>query len=60
MFLFCSQNVNYLPGITAAFEPLALPGALLPTSRFNPGLDFPWNWRFDSECDPAIRLSHYG
>ncbi|KIM86789.1 hypothetical protein PILCRDRAFT_64934 [Piloderma croceum F 1598] len=46
MLLCCSQNVNYLPGITAAFEPLGFPGVLFPTSKFSPGVDFPWNWRF--------------
>jgi len=57
ILLCCLQSVNYLPGITAAFEPLNLPGVLLPTSKFNPGVDFPWNWRFDSEY---IRSPHFG
>jgi hypothetical protein len=44
--------VSHLPGIIAAFEPLALPGSLLPTSRFNPGVNFTWKRRFD--CEHAL------
>ncbi|KAG6812865.1 hypothetical protein H0H92_015793 [Tricholoma furcatifolium] len=37
--------VNSLPGMRIPFQPLAAPGALIPTSWWNPGLRFPWEWR---------------
>jgi cytochrome P450 len=41
------MTVNYLPGIIAPLAPLCLPGAAIPTSWWNPGLDFPWLERFN-------------
>ncbi|GLB42781.1 putative cytochrome P450 [Lyophyllum shimeji] len=38
--------VNHLPRMRVPFQPLAAPGAVLPTTRWNPGLRFPWLWRF--------------
>ncbi|GLB42270.1 putative cytochrome P450 [Lyophyllum shimeji] len=38
--------LNHLPGMRVPFQPLAAPGAILPTTRWNPGLRFPWLWRF--------------
>jgi len=38
--------VSNLPGIRAPFQPLALPGALFPTSWWNSGLDLHWARRF--------------
>lgn len=37
--------VNHLPGMRVPFQPLALPGVLIPTSWWNPGIRFPWEWR---------------
>jgi hypothetical protein len=37
-----NQAVNSLPGIRTFFEPYNLPGALLPSTWWNPGLDFLW------------------
>ncbi|KAF8483089.1 hypothetical protein JB92DRAFT_1659845 [Gautieria morchelliformis] len=39
------KSVDYLPGPRCFFSPLSLGGAILPTGRFNPGLDWPWLWR---------------
>jgi hypothetical protein len=52
--------MNHLPAIIAAFEPLGFPGALLPTSKLNPGLEFPWKWRFDGENMPSIDVLRFG
>jgi hypothetical protein len=49
--------VNYLPGIVAAFDPLSFPGGILPTSRFNLGLDFPWIQRFDGKYSPPSLIT---
>ncbi|KAG6829040.1 hypothetical protein H0H87_012773, partial [Tephrocybe sp. NHM501043] len=40
------SDVNRLPGMRIPFQPLAAPGALIPTSWWNPGLRFPWLWRY--------------
>ncbi|KAL0960014.1 hypothetical protein HGRIS_011664 [Hohenbuehelia grisea] len=40
------KAVSYLPGRRVPFQPLALPGAALPTTWWNPGLKFPWLDRF--------------
>ncbi|KAG6901989.1 hypothetical protein C0995_005948 [Termitomyces sp. Mi166 len=37
--------VNGLPGMRVPFQPLAAPGAIIPTTWWNPGLRFPWLWR---------------
>ena len=42
------QAVTYLPGVRVPFQSLALPGAILPTSWWNPGVDFPWVRRCES------------
>ncbi|CAL1711128.1 unnamed protein product [Somion occarium] len=39
------KSVDHLPGLRVAFSPLSLPGALLPTSSWNPGLGWYWQWR---------------
>ena len=41
------QTVNYLPGLRIPFQPLLPPGAALPTSSWNPGMEFHWFRRFD-------------
>ncbi|KAF5379107.1 hypothetical protein D9615_005952 [Tricholomella constricta] len=37
--------VNYLPGFRVPFQPLAIPGAILPTTSWNFGPSAHWNWR---------------
>ncbi|TFK72490.1 cytochrome P450 [Pluteus cervinus] len=39
------KAVNYLPGPRAPFGPVSLPGLMLPTSWWNPGLFYVWKWR---------------
>ncbi|KAF9467919.1 cytochrome P450 [Collybia nuda] len=39
------QAVNHMPGYRVPFQPLDLPGVILPTTWWNPGLSFPWLWR---------------
>ncbi|KJA21394.1 hypothetical protein HYPSUDRAFT_67739 [Hypholoma sublateritium FD-334 SS-4] len=39
------QAVNYLPGIRTVFHPFSIPGVLLPTAWWNPGISFLWKWR---------------
>ncbi|TFY70798.1 hypothetical protein EVG20_g2210 [Dentipellis fragilis] len=41
------RAVNYTPGVRVPFQPLAVPGAALPTSRWNPGMSFTWSERFN-------------
>ena len=40
-----NQAVNYIPGMRVPFQPLDVPGALLPTTWWNPGVYFTWSWR---------------
>ncbi|EPQ50623.1 cytochrome P450 [Gloeophyllum trabeum ATCC 11539] len=58
------KKVSYLPGLRCAFAPLSMCAAALPTSWWNPGLDWPWEWRWDTykhyhsqtiSCVPFIR-----
>ncbi|KAF8994052.1 cytochrome P450 [Cyathus striatus] len=37
--------VDKLPGLTTAFAPFTLPGVLLPTTWWNPGIEFVWRWK---------------
>ncbi|KJA21381.1 hypothetical protein HYPSUDRAFT_77809 [Hypholoma sublateritium FD-334 SS-4] len=37
--------VSHFPGIRALFHPLSVPGAFIPTTWWNPGIYFAWNWR---------------
>ncbi|KAF8882453.1 cytochrome P450 [Infundibulicybe gibba] len=46
-FMSGLRAVSYIPGLRIPFQPLALPGALIPTSWWNPGLLFPWMWRYN-------------
>ncbi|PPQ81934.1 hypothetical protein CVT25_013782 [Psilocybe cyanescens] len=39
------QTVSSLPGLRVPFYPLGMPGAIIPTSWWNPGLHFTWLWR---------------
>ncbi|CCL98881.1 uncharacterized protein FIBRA_00888 [Fibroporia radiculosa] len=39
------KAVGHLPGFRAAFGSFSLFGAILPTSWFNPGLNWQWLWR---------------
>ncbi|PFH49865.1 hypothetical protein AMATHDRAFT_4487 [Amanita thiersii Skay4041] len=39
------KAVGYLPGFRIPFQPTAAPGAILPTTRWNPGMFGPWKWR---------------
>ncbi|KAG6850123.1 hypothetical protein H0H93_000745 [Arthromyces matolae] len=38
--------VNGLRGMRIPFQPLDFPGALIPTTWWNPGVTFTWLWRF--------------
>ncbi|RDB29811.1 hypothetical protein Hypma_014185 [Hypsizygus marmoreus] len=40
------RTVNHLPGLRVPFQPLDVPGAMLPTTWWNPGLHFTWKRRF--------------
>jgi len=39
------KAVDYLPGLRVPFQPLSLPGMLLPEMSWNPGVIFTWTWR---------------
>ncbi|TFK38021.1 cytochrome P450 [Crucibulum laeve] len=39
------RDTNYIPGLRVPFQPLAFPGALIPTTWWNPGMYFMWKWR---------------
>ncbi|TFK45543.1 cytochrome P450 [Heliocybe sulcata] len=62
------KKVSYLPGLRCAFAPLTFAGATLPTSAWNPGLEWPWVWKWDVykryksqtiSCIPLIRGTPY-
>lgn len=56
------QSVDYLPGPRCFFSPFSLCGAILPTGRFNPGIDWPWLWRsFGEKCLDRwfLRTAHF-
>ncbi|KAF8068992.1 cytochrome P450 [Lyophyllum atratum] len=40
------RAVGNLPGYRVPFQPVAMPGAVIPTSWWNPGLSAHWLWRF--------------
>ncbi|KAF9544260.1 cytochrome P450 [Agrocybe pediades] len=40
------QTVSYLPGLRPAFFPMTIPGLVIPTTWWNPGIMFTWAWRF--------------
>ncbi|KAF8637847.1 hypothetical protein AX17_002473 [Amanita inopinata Kibby_2008] len=44
-FLGGLRDVSYLPGLRVPFHPLGLPGAVIPTVWWNPGVFYPWLWR---------------
>lgn len=37
--------MSYIPGIRSTFSPMSPFGALIPTSSWNPGLGWQWQWR---------------
>ena len=39
------QRVNYMPGFRPLFSPLSLFGAIIPSTWWNPGLNWSWNQR---------------
>ena len=39
------EAVSNLPGFRVPFHPFSLPGVLTPTTWWNPGFYFVWNWR---------------
>ncbi|KAF8994051.1 cytochrome P450 [Cyathus striatus] len=49
------RALDNLPGLTVPFSPFAVPGVLIPTTWWNPGIEFGWRWknflykRFNSE-----------
>ncbi|KAI0323885.1 cytochrome P450 [Cubamyces sp. BRFM 1775] len=43
-FKFAKQT-GYLPGLRSFATPISILGASLPTGRFNPGLNWQWEWR---------------
>jgi hypothetical protein len=43
------KAVSHIPGFRVLFHPFSLPGLLLPTTWWNPGLYFVWNWRHTCE-----------
>ncbi|KAH9914912.1 cytochrome P450 [Epithele typhae] len=42
-----AQQTGYLPGIRSFVTPISLFGVLFPTSRWNPGREWQWQWRKD-------------
>ncbi|KAI0656081.1 cytochrome P450 [Cubamyces menziesii] len=43
-FKFAKQT-GYLPGLRSLATPISVLGASFPTGRFNPGLNWQWQWR---------------
>ncbi|TFK45544.1 cytochrome P450 [Heliocybe sulcata] len=46
-YLSALKSVSYLPGLKSVFVPLSPLGSLLPTTWWNPGVDWHWKWRSD-------------
>ncbi|KAJ6587211.1 cytochrome P450 [Mycena vulgaris] len=44
-FFNALANVDHVPGLRPLFAPLSLFGAACGTRWWNPGLDWPWEWR---------------
>ncbi|KAH9912149.1 cytochrome P450 [Epithele typhae] len=42
-----AKQTGYLPGIRSLVTPISLFGVLFPTSRWNPGREWQWQWRKD-------------
>lgn len=40
------RAVSYMPGMRIPFQPLAPPAILLPTTWWNPSVNFVWLWRY--------------
>lgn len=38
------------PASTGLFSPFSMAGYVRPTTWWNPGLDFVWNWKAEREC----------
>ena len=39
------QQTGHLPGLRSLATPISVLGASFPTNRFNPGLNWQWEWR---------------
>ncbi|OBZ67417.1 hypothetical protein A0H81_12673 [Grifola frondosa] len=39
------NSIGHLPGFRCVFRPTSLLGVILPTSYFNPGINWQWQWR---------------
>lgn len=50
------KAVSYLPGFRVPFHPFSLLGALLPASRWNPGIILIWKLR-DGICECTMNAS---
>ncbi|KAJ7750460.1 cytochrome P450 [Mycena maculata] len=44
-FFHTLNNVNYIPGMRPLFAPMSLFGAAFGTRWWNPGMNWPWEWR---------------
>ncbi|KAJ7468958.1 hypothetical protein B0H11DRAFT_2238558 [Mycena galericulata] len=44
-FLNALNSVNHIPGMRPLFAPMSLFGAAFGTRRWNPGMNWPWEWR---------------
>ena len=50
------QETSYLPGLRSLVTPISRFGATIPTSRFNPGLNWQWTWRHQGEYELHPKL----
>ena len=44
------KKLGYLPGLRSLATPVSIPGLIFPTSRFNPGANWMWEWRARGAC----------
>ncbi|EPQ50621.1 cytochrome P450 [Gloeophyllum trabeum ATCC 11539] len=44
-YITALKRVSHMPGLRCALAPMAFPGAIFPTTFWNPGLLWPWEWR---------------
>ncbi|KZO93613.1 cytochrome P450 [Calocera viscosa TUFC12733] len=51
------RTVSFLPGMTFPASHFSIPGALLPSSKWNPGLGVTWKWRHTMYRDSPMEMT---
>ncbi|KZO93599.1 cytochrome P450 [Calocera viscosa TUFC12733] len=51
------RNVSFLTGMTFLASSFSIPGALLPASNWNPGIQVTWKWRHTMYKDSPVEMT---